>query len=933
VQAHSLKHFELKDGGPLPSVLKRGFLIELAILTLEGGTGTEAPDFFAVGSWLSRQQLLSGSVLSRRAQDGQACNDSWKVWKAVRKGRSEPKMAAALCREWLPYKEMTHSKSKLKTSVTQSEFDSRFSQRSVQKLALRLSRTQAEAEAKVRVINRTVKQLSNERVKSKMLEASIEKMRATVAKLKVDVIGSPKVRQALRAANEASARAEVSEAELKEANRLLASAVQNLDGVERDHQNECMLYLRRVGALKTQLSKAEQRASAAEKSSERWQIKSEYWKLEYEREKEKRLAAESELAELVEWKQMSQEAHADHQRNAANAYATALAKTKEHCSEQLQNAAEARQLTSARAIAAEARVQELTTRHRPLEKEIKKQSAQITVHASAIRRLDSELAEEKKSTTRATKIAVQAQMHQHQHLLTTQELIVEGEKATAALSKSKEVSAAALAKSVQTAAAEQQQLQVDCDAKLERQENRFRKKSKTIEEEKEVVLKRAVGAEKRVRVLQHDLNHVHAKNVKLSEQMQQDHEVAVASAIKSLQLQADVAWVGGRRESFITVENLQASAFKDDRRALCSALKSWKVQPIKIKSSCLFTMPEREQCYEFIKNKLESSSDGVIEVKAAGAVRSIQLCQIPKAIVSSEAGSTATLKRRNAVIDTVFRMLCGKAGATDGERKAAVINQLAAHMKRHKAKDLYKPAMEKAGIRAHGVLTVENTAVLRNSMSDNLWRFVKSYLDKEAGIKSASAARVKKFTEPTQLPMVMFTGVNSRGQKGSWVRVESGIAALRHQVAMHQKRGNVHYPANVPANECWFHWQFDKGTDTTKIVSKLIIIGEADSVDNVILLGIFSGMKDDHEGLKMAFGSLFEEYDEIMNGEEGTFIEGLLFKRVKQPARFLQMLAPNHPAHALPLPPMPLKERKKISKSHLYKISKEEYAEMQRKNC
>jgi hypothetical protein len=70
-----------------------------------------------------------------------------------------------------------------------------------------------------------------------------------------------------------------------------------------------------------------------------------------------------------------------------------------------------------------------------------------------------------------------------------------------------------------------------------------------------------------------------------------------------------------------------------------------------------------------------------------------------------------------------------------------------------------------------------------------------------------------------------------------------------------------------------------------------------------------------------------------MNGEEGTFIEGLLFKRVKQPARFLQMLAPNHPAHALPLPPMPLKERKKISKSHLYKISKEEYAEMQRKNC
>ena len=34
-------------------------------------------------------------------------------------------------------------------------------------------------------------------------------------------------------------------------------------------------------------------------------------------------------------------------------------------------------------------------------------------------------------------------------------------------------------------------------------------------------------------------------------------------------------------------------------------------------------------------------------------------------------------------------------------------------------------------------------------------------------------------------------------------------------------------------------------------------------------MGIFSGMKDDHEGLKMAFGPMFEEYDKITNGEEG----------------------------------------------------------------
>ena len=217
--------------------------------------------------------------------------------------------------------------------------------------------------------------------------------------------------------------------------------------------------------------------------------------------------------------------------------------------------------------------------------------------------------------------------------------------------------------------------------------------------------------------------------------------------------------------------------------------------------------------------------------------------------------------------------------------------QLAAHMKRHRGKGLYESAMEEAGVKAHGVLTVENSAVLKNSMSDNLWRFVKSYL-KEAGIKSASAAKVKEFTEPTQLPMLMFTGVNSRGQKGSWVRVESGIAALRHQVSMQQERNNIQYPHNVPSNEVWFHWQFDKGTDVVKIVSKLIIIGEADSVDNVIVLGMFSGMKDDNEGLRMAFPPLFNEYNEIMNGAGGTFIEGLRFKRVKLPTQFLSLLPP-----------------------------------------
>ena len=663
------------------------------------------------------------------------------------------------------------------------------------------------------------------------------------------------------------------------------------------------VFLRNIGSLRRELSLAKQKGAAAQEESGKWRQK-------YFEERAKTEELEAEVARLQAQLESSSIGHHQHQANAATAYATALAKTKEHWLQtaemkvqraemKVQKAVEAKDFNLSRAVAAEAEVQEVKTAHRPLHAKIKVQSTELAQQEGKIDELSSKLAGHQK-------VIVKSQQHIRTQLVETQQMVALADKAKVAAAQAQRKAN----KIQKTADAEQEQLKAECDVKMGNQNDKHRaslKEQKTdFRQKSKVTLERTVIAEKRARVLGIEVAGATAEVKVLAEKAEQ-----------AAQLEGELKCVSGKN-----IELSEKNAELSEQNAELSEQNAKLLE---------LSEQTREKVYEFIKHELEGSRDGFIEVKAAGAVRSIQLCHIPKAIVSSEKGSTATLKRRNAVIDTVFRMLCGKANATDDERKDAVINQLAAHMKRHKAKDLYKPAMEKAGIRAHGVLTVENTAVLRNSMSDNLWRFVKSYLDKEAGIKSASAARVKKFTEPTQLPMVMFTGVNSRGQKGSWVRVESGIAALRHQVAMHQKRGNVHYPANVPANECWFHWQFDKGTDTTKIVSKLIIIGEADSVDNVILLGIFSGMKDDHEGLKMAFGSLFEEYDEIMNGEEGTFIEGLLFKRVKQPARFLQMLAPNHPAHALPLPPMPSKKRKEISKGHPYKISKEEYAETKAK--
>ena len=644
------------------------------------------------------------------------------------------------------------------------------------------------------------------------------------------------------------------------------------------------VFLRNIGSLRRELSLAKQKGAAAQEESGKWRQK-------YFEERAKTEELEAEVARLQAQLESSSIGHHQHQANAAVAYAMAVQGYKEHFSQGLQTAemkvqraemkvqkaVEAKDFNLSRAVAAEAEVQEVKTAHQPLHAKIKVQSTELAQQEGKIDELSSKLAGHQK-------VIVKSQQHIHTQLVETQQMVALADKAKVAVA----VAQRRVNKIQKTAAAEQEQLKAECDvemgnqndkhrASLEKQKTDFRQKSK-------VTLERTVIAEKRARVLGIEVAGATAKVKVLAEKAEQ-----------AAQLEGELKWVSGRREAFITSENIQASAFDGgDNCKVTSAMKAWKATTVKIKSSCLFTPAERKQCYSFIKAELEASADGIIQVKAPGAVRSIQLCHVPKAIVSSEGGSSRTLRRRNAAIDTIFRMMCQKDGASDDERKAAVISQLSAHMKRRRER-LYKPAMAMAGIRSCCDINVENAAALKNSMSDNLWRFVKSFLDKKCGIKAASAAKVQKFTEPTQLPYEAGTCTNTRGEKGSFVRVKSAIAALKHQVAMHVQRGTIQYPANVPATEAWFHWQFDKGTGVTKFISKLIIVEEADSVDNVIVLAMFSGMKDDHEGLGLCMGPLFKEYNEIMSGETPLFITGLPFKRVPLPAQFLKLLPPSHP--------------------------------------
>ena len=186
----TLEQFTLNKSN-LPAALPRGFLVELSILTVQGNYGQKvSPDFVAVGAWVARQQLPVGRSLSRSAKSGESAQETWRLWKAAKHSKSELRMAAVLCREWVPYsKEAVVKKQK---AVAPSHFGTHASKRTLHKLSVQLTRAQAETEAKVKVLERTVKQLGDSNAKCKATEFLIEKLRATIAKLQVKLLGSPK---------------------------------------------------------------------------------------------------------------------------------------------------------------------------------------------------------------------------------------------------------------------------------------------------------------------------------------------------------------------------------------------------------------------------------------------------------------------------------------------------------------------------------------------------------------------------------------------------------------------------------------------------------------------------------------------------------------------------------------------------------------------
>ena len=88
---------------------------------------------------------------------------------------------------------------------------------------------------------------------------------------------------------------------------------------------------------------------------------------------------------------------------------------------------------------------------------------------------------------------------------------------------------------------------------------------------------------------------------------------------------------------------------------------------------------------------------------------------------------------------------------------------------------------------------------------------------------------------------------------------------------LHQAEGNIAYPENIPPGYVPFQICLDAGAGTTKVILKINIIKNSDSVKNLVLLAILSKAKDTYAAMAVAFESIFDDFNRI--NMEGLWIK------------------------------------------------------------
>jgi len=231
---YTLEGFEL-TGPTLPPTVSRAVLVELAMLTTPSGS---APNFVAVGKWLGAQRVPIGFAVSNSGTDGKSTMRAWRKYRDA-KG-DESALAVVLGAEHQLLSPVgAHKVCVILDHETDGAFDPEQSKRSISKMAVLLARQRSVAAAESAVLARTRNQLQSLEHEKAALAHRVESLGTCIAKLKLQLLGSPKVREALAAVEVALSRADLGEKRAGELELLLSSAAREAKKAEAEHYAQC----------------------------------------------------------------------------------------------------------------------------------------------------------------------------------------------------------------------------------------------------------------------------------------------------------------------------------------------------------------------------------------------------------------------------------------------------------------------------------------------------------------------------------------------------------------------------------------------------------------------------------------------------------------------------------------------------------------------
>ena len=258
---------------------------------------------------------------------------------------------------------------------------------------------------------------------------------------------------------------------------------------------------------------------------------------------------------------------------------------------------------------------------------------------------------------------------------------------------------------------------------------------------------------------------------------------------------------------------------------------------------------------------------------ASGKGRSCKYRKVVQSVKPSNLLSPTQLWQRS-------KLLMAEVRRVGGGKEGAVVQTT--HLINSNV-NFFETALVKSRIAPPKPVNLDQWAELGTQVSGCMGEQIRTFFRRTCGNKFPSKAQIKahyannhfdfhtfpyqcvetvesKVAQPDGSTKVSISKKYTNGVCGSIRSLEDVIVRM---VRHHHAAGNIAYPENIPAGFVPFQICLDAGAGTTKVILKLNIVKNSDSVKNLVLLAILSKAKDTYAAMAVAFKSIFDDFNSI----------------------------------------------------------------------